>query len=79
MKFTYDKRDLHIAILSLSSIVLHVFLRFNLFNIEENTAIQYSDYPLFLTLIAGGVPLVFNLTRKLLRREFGIDRFFHIS
>lgn len=79
MKFTYDKRDLHIAILSLSSIVLHVFLRFNLLNIEENTAIQYSDYPLFLTLLAGGVPLVFDLTRKLLRREFGSDLLAGIS
>jgi heavy metal translocating P-type ATPase len=63
-----------IALLAVGSIVLHLLLRY-VFN-APRTAWQV---PLMLTLLAGGLPLLVRLTRKLLQGEFGSDHLAGIS
>ena len=61
-KFTF------IALLSLLAIAIHLVLRFGL-----NSAPDISRIPLLVTLVVGGLPLLYDLARKLLEREFGSD------
>jgi len=63
-----------IALLAVASIVLHLLLRY-LFNVPR---IAW-QVPLILTLLAGGLPLLVRLTRKLLQGEFGSDHLAGIS
>ncbi|HWI57165.1 MAG TPA: heavy metal translocating P-type ATPase [Bacillota bacterium] len=63
-----------IAAFSLLAISAHLLLRF-----AFDTSETVSNLPLFLTLAAGGVPLLYDLLRKLLRREFGSDLLAGIS
>jgi len=55
-----------IALIASLSILLHLALRY-LWPTPGNV------FPLFLTLVIGGVPILFELIRKLLRRELGTD------
>ncbi len=57
-----------IAALSIAAILLHLVLRFGL----HTTAATY-EIPLQATLALGGLPLLYDLLRKLLKREFGSD------
>ncbi len=57
-----------IAALSLVAILLHFALRFG-FHTSPGT----DQIPLLVTLVFGGLPLLRDLLRKLLRREFGAD------
>ncbi len=57
-----------IAALSLAAILLHVLLRF-VFHAAPSTF----RIPLLATLILGGSPLLYDLLRKLWKREFGSD------
>ncbi len=61
-------REFLIAILSLVSIFVYLTLKFVLHLPKDITYI-----PLFIGLIFGGVPLVFDLLKKALRGEFGSD------
>jgi heavy metal translocating P-type ATPase len=63
-----------VAALATLAIALHLVLRYAL----EVTAVAY-DAPLWVALVAGGGPLVLDLTRKALRREFGSDLLAGIS
>jgi heavy metal translocating P-type ATPase len=63
-----------IAILALGAILLHLVLRY-VVNVPR-TAWQV---PLIVALIAGGLPLVVRLTRKVFEREFGSDHLAGIS
>lgn len=63
-----------IALLALASVLAHLALRF-LFNVPR---IAWQA-PLILALIAGGLPLLVPLTRKLLALEFGSDHLAGIS
>jgi len=56
-----------IAVLSLAAILLHLFLRFGL-----HTPAGTYRIPLYAAL-ASGLPLLWDLLRKLLAREFGSD------
>ncbi len=56
-----------IAVLSLVGILLHLVLRFGV-----HAASETARLPLFATLVVG-LPLVYDLLRKLLKREFGSD------
>ena len=47
---------------------MHLLLRFGF----RSTSDDY-QIPLLVTLILGGVPLLYDLTRKLLQRDFGSD------
>jgi heavy metal translocating P-type ATPase len=60
-------RDTYIALLVFVFILLHLLLRFGLHR-DARTA----TLPLFVALLTG-IPLVFDLLRKLVRREFGSD------
>lgn len=57
-----------IAALSITAILLHVVLRFGF-----GTAPGVYQIPLLVTLILGGLPLLWDLLRKLWKREFGSD------
>ena len=57
-----------IAALSIVAIVLHLVLRFG-FHTTPGTY----QIPLLATLVLGGLPLLYDLLRKLLKREFGSD------
>jgi heavy metal translocating P-type ATPase len=63
-----------IVILSFLSILIHLILRY-----LTNVSPLISQVPLFLALLAGGMPLLIQLTRKLLQREFGSDHLAGIS
>src|SRR6187549_2697757 len=56
-----------IAALSVTAILAHLALRFGF------RATPTSQIPLLITLAIGGVPLLYDLLRKLLKREFGSD------
>ena len=57
-----------IAALSIAAIVWHLVLRFG-FSSSPGTY----QVPLLATLVLGGLPLLYDLLLKLLRREFGSD------
>ena len=57
-----------IAALSIAAILAHLVLRF-----AVAAAPAISQIPLLITLAIGGLPLVYDLLRKLLKREFGSD------
>jgi cation transport ATPase len=57
-----------IAALAITAIVAHLLLRF-----AFRTSLEMSQLPLLAILIVGGAPLVFDLLKKLRRREFGSD------
>jgi heavy metal translocating P-type ATPase len=54
--------------LTLSAIVVHLLLRF-IFRTTSETA----QIPLLIVLAIGGVPLLYDLIRKLMKRKFGSD------
>jgi heavy metal translocating P-type ATPase len=66
-RFAPSKETL-IAGLTLVAILLHVVLKYG-FHFPSRT----SNLPLFVALVIGGVPLVWELLKKLWRREFGSD------
>lgn len=68
--------------LALVGIALHLLLRYavNTVNIAAPWGdVAVADIPLFVILAFGGGPLIFDLLRKLLRREFGSDLLAGIS
>jgi len=64
----HRRRIAIIAVFSFVAILLHLVLRF-FFHVEA----WGSDLPLFATLALGGIPLLYDLLGKLLKREFGSD------
>ncbi|MGH8016026.1 MAG: heavy metal translocating P-type ATPase, partial [Candidatus Zixiibacteriota bacterium] len=63
-----------IAVIAIISISLHLLLRYCI-----HASFQLYNWPLIAALVLGGIPLVFNLLRNLLRREFGSDLLAGIS
>jgi heavy metal translocating P-type ATPase len=57
-----------IAAFSIVAILLHLLFRFGF-----HAAPRAYQSPLFVTLALGGLPLLYDLLRKLLKREFGSD------
>jgi heavy metal translocating P-type ATPase len=74
VKYVREHKVGCIALLSLLGIGIHLALRFW---IEGGGTAQ--NVPLFITLALGGAPLVYDLARKLSRREFGSDLLAGIS
>jgi heavy metal translocating P-type ATPase len=64
---------MYIAVLALSATLVHVLLRYAM-GVDRG-----ADIPLLTALALGGVPLVVDLGRKALRREFGSDLLAGIS
>lgn len=69
-----EARELYIAALALVAIGAHLVLRYAL---AVDTVVH--RLPLWVALAAGGAPLVFQLLRKALRKEFGSDLLAGIS
>ena len=63
-----------IAAFSVAAIILHLILRFGF-----RTSPGAFQIPLWATLTLGGIPLVYELLSKLLKREFGSDLLAGIS
>lgn len=59
--------DAPIALFASAAIIAHLFLR-HLWHIEA-----WALLPLYLALLAGGIPLLFGLLRQLFKLEFGAD------
>ncbi len=64
----WQHKSAFIAVFSISLIILHLALRF-LFH----TSPEIYNSPLLCTLVLGGLPLLYELLGKLLKREFGSD------
>jgi heavy metal translocating P-type ATPase len=64
----WHRKTTAIAALSIAAILLHLVLRFGF----RTTPGTY-QIPLLAMLILGGLPLLYDLLRKLLKREFGSD------
>jgi heavy metal translocating P-type ATPase len=63
-----------IAILAIAGIAAHLGLRWS-----GETSAAVRDLPLYVVLLAGGLPLVLSLAVKLVRRQFGSDLLAGIS
>ena len=70
---TFWNRDALIAGLAVAGIMVHLVLRVA----DASAATQ--RWPLFAVVLLGGVPLVWDLLRKALRRQFGSDLLAGIS
>lgn len=64
----WQRKTTVIAALSIAAILLHLVCRFGF-----HTTPTIYQIPLLTTLTVGGVPLLYDLFRKLLRGEFGSD------
>ena len=70
---TFWNRDSLIAVLAVAGIVLHLTLR------VADASATTQRWPLLAVVLLGGVPLVWELLRKALRRQFGSDLLAGIS
>src|SRR5579864_6816271 len=61
-------KETYIALLALLGISAHLIFRFGF-----HAAAQQYNLPLILVLTIGGAPLLFDLLRRIIRREFGSD------
>ena len=64
----WQRKSTVIAAFASLSILLHLLLRFGF-----NTSPGVYQIPLLVTLVFGGLPLLYELLEKLLKREFGSD------
>jgi heavy metal translocating P-type ATPase len=64
----WQRKSTIIAALSIVAILVHLALRFG-FHTNRSTY----ELPLLATLAVGGLPLLYDLFRKLLKRQFGSD------
>ncbi|HXR27360.1 MAG TPA: hypothetical protein VN771_05815, partial [Candidatus Baltobacteraceae bacterium] len=74
-----SRKQAAIAILAIAAIACHLALRWQVGTASQVHGLRVIDLPLFGALAFGGVPLVFELLLKLLRREFGSDLLAGIS
>lgn len=64
----WDQKQNPIAMIAILAIIVHLWLRFGIGASDLTT-----QYPLFIALVLGGVPLVIDLLIKVFQREFGSD------
>lgn len=69
-----DRKQEVIAGLAIVAIIAHLVLRYGI-----EAGIFASNFPLFIAFALGGIPLVYDLVRKALQREFGSDLLAGIS
>ena len=66
------RRHTSIAILALVMIALHLVVKYGFVIDDEPTARWFwTDFPLFVTLVVGGLPLIWELFNKLRQGAFG--------
>jgi heavy metal translocating P-type ATPase len=66
--FSRLPKETYIAGITLVAIALHLVLRYG-----SQASLRVALAPLIVALLVGGTPLVFDLTKKLVKREFGSD------
>ena len=71
--FSESSRHTSIAVLATAMIAIHLILRYAFHLDDLALAWRWQDLPLFVTLVLGGLPLIWDLVRKAWRREFGSD------
>jgi cation transport ATPase len=64
----WQRKSAVVALLSIAAILLHLVLRFGF-----HAAHEIHQLPLLAALVFGGLPLLYELVRKVLKREFGSD------
>jgi heavy metal translocating P-type ATPase len=74
-----SRRHVVIAGLAIAMIGLHLVLWFGLGIRAKVYGVRLADVPLLVTLLVGGGPLVWELAKKLLKRQFGADLLAGIS
>ena len=74
-----DRMQGFIAVLALVGIALYLVGNYGFHRLGYVAGIRVAELPLLAVLTLGGVPLVFVLLVKLLRREFGSDLLAGIS
>lgn len=73
-RFFGPPSEAHIAVSSILAILLHLALWY-----FAGIHTQIALLPLYIALLYGGVPLLLELTRKLVKREFGSDHLAGLS
>jgi len=68
MQSLWQRRTTIIAAISLVAILVHLVMRFALHMTDSA-----HRWPLIVTLVVGGIPMLLELLKKLLKREFGSD------
>lgn len=71
---TWKSRETLVAVFTVVLIAVHLLLRFGIGSSESAR-----NLPLWCVLVFGGVPLVWNLLKKMIGREFGSDLLAGIS
>ncbi len=78
-----ERPMLPIVVLAVAGIAMHLWMQYAFYRgnspVFPQSGIALSDIPLFFVLAFGGGPLVFDLFRKLTKREFGSDLLAGIS
>ncbi|TWT76451.1 Zinc-transporting ATPase [Planctomycetes bacterium CA13] len=74
METNQNRMQLVIALLAVIAIIVHLVLRFSV--VPSQTVV---NLPLYVALVLGGIPLVWELLVKLVRGEFGSDLLAGIS
>lgn len=72
-------RQMAIAVLAIAAIAIYLTVRLVAGAAEQAVSEHLANMPLYVALALGGVPLVWELLLKLLRREFGSDLLAGIS
>jgi heavy metal translocating P-type ATPase len=67
-------KETYIAGIAILAIVLHLVLRYG-----THVPLRVALAPLIVALLVGGTPLIFDLAKKLVKREFGSDLLAGIS
>jgi heavy metal translocating P-type ATPase len=66
--FSKLPKETYIAGITIIAITLYLVLRYG-----THVSLRFALAPLVVVLLIGGTPLVFDLTRKLIKRQFGSD------
>ncbi|NQV27829.1 MAG: HAD-IC family P-type ATPase, partial [Rhodopirellula sp.] len=69
-----SRKQIYIAGLAVVAIAIHLILRFG-----TGVEVRTSELPLYVAMLLGGLPLVWDLLIKLVHREFGSDLLAGIS
>jgi cation transport ATPase len=64
----WQKKSTVIAALAIAGIAAYLIFRFG-----THASVKIQRLPLFAVLLIGGLPMLYELLRKLLKREFGSD------
>jgi heavy metal translocating P-type ATPase len=70
---TTGRTEVRIAALAVAGVLAHLILRYGVGATARTYGLPAADWPLVGVLVCGGIPLVLDLGRKLVRGQFGSD------